>query len=182
MFYSVQMLRMRHDQGFTYGFLVDVRLADEISPGDLLPDDQTRRTLNLHTGDQGWVVLGGEQRAASYRIVGESVPLPYQSTRVGHTTLLYLATPAAFTNGWRPKVWPAGLAPIAVAIPRYQPIGGWQLNPGQSGGGENKSMRRCVSAGSVYFFDSIVSLPAIMTDDYGKEIGYGITITGEWSA
>ena len=185
MFYSVQMLRMQHDlriqqdQRFTYGFLVDVRLADEISPDNLLPDNQTRMALKLHTRDQGWVVLGGEQRAASYRIVGESAPLPHQQMHVGHSTLLYLTTPAAFKKGWRPEAWPDGHAPIAVAVSRYQSIGGWKLNPGQSGGGENKCMRRCVPAGSVYFFDSVASLPSTFTD-YGREIGYGISITGEW--
>ena len=185
MLYSVQMLRMRQDyrsdQGFLYsfGFLVDVRLADETDPARLLPDDQTRSTLNLQTHQQGWMILGGEQRAASYSIVGESQPLPHQVTHPGYKTLLYLATPAVLANGWRPAHWPSGDAPIAAAIPRYQPIGGWRLQPGHSGG-ENKSMRRCVPAGSVYFFDSIVSLPAVLTDDYGKEIGYGITIAGEW--
>ena len=181
MLYSVQMLRMRHDyrsdQGFLYsfGFLVDIRLADEKQ--GLLPDDQTRSTLNLHTHDQGWVVLGGEQRAASYRIIGESPALPHQAARPGYGSLLYLATPAALKNGWQPGHWPTGVAPIAAAIPRYQSIGGWRLHPGQSGG-ENKSMRRCVPAGSVYFFDSPVPLSGLLT--YGMEIGYGITIAGEW--
>lgn len=182
MLYSVQMLRMRHDyssdQGFLYGFLVDIRLVDEMQ--GLLPDDQTANTLNLHTQDRGWVVLGGEQRAASYSIISELPPLPRQAARPGYGTLLYLATPAALENGWQPEHWPAGVAPIAAAIPRYQPIGGWRLQPGQSGG-ENKSMRRCVPAGSVYFFDSEVPLPSTLTD-YGREIGYGITIAGEWLA
>ncbi len=182
MLYSVQMLRMQHDyrsdQGFLYGFLVDIRLADETQ--GLLPDDQTRRTLNLHAHGEGWVVLGGEQRAASYSIVGETPPLPHQVARSGYGTSLYLATPAALENGWQPELWPTGVAPIAAAIPRYQSIGGWRLQPGQSGG-ENKSMRRCVPAGSVYFFDSPVPIPTSLTD-YGMEIGYGITIAGEWSA
>ncbi len=180
MLYSVQMLRMQHDyrsdQGFLYGFLVDIRLADEKQ--GLLPDDQTRSTLNLQTQDQGWVVLGGEQRVASYSIVGESLPLHPQIARPRYGTLLYLATPAALKNGWQPEHWPPGVEPIAAAIPRYQLIGGWRLHPGESGG-ENKSMRRCVPAGSVYFFDSPVPLSSLLTH-HGMEIGYGITIAGEW--
>lgn len=174
LFYSVQMLRMQPG----YGFVVDVRLADETSPEGLLPDEQTRKALNLQARDQGWAVLGGEQRAASYKIIGESAPPPHQATHLGHSTLLYLATPAALKKGWQPEAWPADLAPIAAAIPRYQSIGGWKLHPGHSGG-DNKSMRRCVPAGSVYFFDREVPANRPLTD-IGWQIGYGIAYTGEY--
>ncbi|HLI05879.1 MAG TPA: type III-B CRISPR module-associated protein Cmr3 [Ktedonobacteraceae bacterium] len=185
MLYSVQMLRMRHDyrsdQGFLYGFLIDIRLTDEKDQKRLLPDDQTRNLLNLRARDQGWVVLGGEQRAASYHIIGQSPPFPQSSHQVAHSGIrsqLYLATPAVLNKGWQPASWPTGVAPIAAAIPRYQSVGGWKLQPGHSGG-ENKAMQRCVPAGSVYFFDSPVSLLDPLTN-YGQEIGYGITIAGEW--
>jgi len=101
------------------------------------------------------------------------------SQHKGRGSLLYLATPAAFGDGWRPKQWPANLSePIAAAIPRYQPIGGWKLNP-ENSGGSNKCMRRCVPAGSVYFFDGSFDIPCTFTE-YSKEIGYGITVKGEW--
>ena len=83
LFYSVQMLRMQPG----YGFVVDVRLVDETSPDGLLTDEQTMNEMNLQARDRGWVVLGGEQRAASYEIIGESAPQHRLATRVGHDTL-----------------------------------------------------------------------------------------------
>jgi CRISPR-associated protein Cmr3 len=173
MFYSVQMIRMQPG----YGFVVDVRLTDETHPDTFIPDQKTQETLNLHK--QGWATIGGEQRAASFRVIGTSTPLLQNTKHEGNGTVLYLATPASFKNGWRPEQWQTPLlAPIAAAIPRYQPIGGWKLRPEDSGG-SNKCMRRCVPAGSVYFFDRFVTAPSALTD-YDMEIGYGITATGEW--
>ncbi len=90
---------------------------------------------------------------------------------------LYLATPAVFSGSWKPDNLPA---PIAAAISRYQPIGGWQLEPGKSGGGSNKEMRRCVPVGSVYFFDQEIDIPACIGSGNTTQIGYGITRTGVW--
>jgi len=70
--------------------------------------------------------------------------------------------------------------PVAAAVPRYQPIGGWKLEPGNSGGGHNKETRRCVPAGSVYFFDEKVEIPRSIGSDNTTQIGYGITRTGVW--
>ncbi len=173
MFYSMQMVRMLP----SYGFVVDVRLADETHPDTFIPDLKTQETLHLHK--QGWATIGGEQRAASFRVIGTSTPLPHNTKHEGNGTVLYLATPASFENGWQPEQWPAPLPmPIAAAIPRYQPIGGWKLRPEDSGG-SNKRMRRCVPAGSLYFFNTFVDVPRTLTDQ-DLEIGYGITVTGEW--
>ncbi len=173
MLYSTQMIRMLPN----YGFVVNIGLTDETDTKTLIPDDTVQGTLRLPK--QGWAMLGGEQRAVRFTVL--SAPAPQQGNTQSKDcgTLLYLATPAAFQDGWRPKQWPQNLpAPIAAAIPRYQPIGGWKLNP-ENSGGSNKCMRRCVPAGSVYFFDGSIDIPPTFTD-YGVEIGYGIAVRGEW--
>ena len=174
MLYSTQMIRMQPK----YGFVVDIALTDETDTEMLISDDMVQSKLKLPK--QGWATLGGEQRAARFAVITKpSSQQDIISQHKGRGSLLYLATPAAFGGGWRPKQWPANLPePIAAAIPRYQPIGGWKLNP-ENSGGSNKCMRRCVPAGSVYFLDQSVDIPATFTD-YGKEIGYGITVRGEW--
>jgi len=127
----------------------------------------------LRLPERGWIMLGGERRTARFEVL-PSPPNVLQHLKQGK--LLYLATPAAFDGGWQlePSLGP----PITAAIGRYQPIGGWELDPKNSGG-SNKIARRCVPAGSVYFFQDSVNVIQPLTD-YGKEIGYGITYTGEW--
>jgi len=133
----------------------------------------------LHLPDYGWITLGGERRAAYFEVIKPSTTQSILADSQKAGDLLYQASPAAFDGGWQPKQWPmTSTKPIAAAITRYQPIGGWLLNPGNSGG-KNKSIRRCVPAGSVYFFDTPVSFDQTLTD-YGWQIGYGITYTGEW--
>ncbi len=123
------------------------------------------------------MTLGGEQRAAHFRVLSFAPKRTMGASR--ERTLLYLATPASFETGWRPSPRFAPLnEPITAAINRYDPIGGRKLNPGDARG-ENKVMHRCVPAGSVYFFDTSVTLHQPLTD-FGMEIGYGITYEGEW--
>lgn len=179
--YQLRMVRMSSH----YGFVVDIRLSKSLETGTAMPDneelvddDQTKKLLRLP--EQGWITLGGERRAAHFQVlkVSESVQQSgVEETRRGN--LLYLATPAALKGGWQPEQWEAPLTrPIAAAIHHYQSIGGWLLTPGTAGG-ENKTMRRCVPAGSVYFFDSSVTIERPLTD-YGWQIGYGIAYAGEW--
>lgn len=182
--YSVEMIRMNHKVNwpYTYGFVVDVRIATSAetrstTSGSYIEGREAQKML--HLPDQGWITLGGERRAAYFEVIQPSSTSSQlvSSQKSGH--LLYLASPAAFDNGWQPKLWPQTLKkPIAAAITRYQSVGGWLLNPGNSGG-KNKSVRRCVPAGSIYFFDTPVSLNQPLTD-HGWQIGYGITYTGEW--
>jgi CRISPR type III-B/RAMP module-associated protein Cmr3 len=182
-FYQVRMIRMNHrsEDPFIYGFVVDIRLLQTTpqgttAPGQFVADEQTQHLLRLP--DQGWMILGGERRAARFEVI-----LPSTNTHAAPEqrltgNLLYLATPAAFAQGWRPQAW-STLEPIAVAMERYQPIGGWRLNPG-SNGGKSKTLRRCVPAGSVYFFNS--SVPKVYPfTDYGSQIGYGITYSGDYA-
>jgi CRISPR-associated protein Cmr3 len=171
--YSTRVVRMRPG----YGFVIDIRLrkpsANSNTPylDSLVDDAQTQKELRLP--NQGWIMLGGERRTARF----ELIPPPVIGMEQGKRgRLLYLATPAALDNGWQPGI--SFASPIAAAINRYQSIGGWELNP-ENSGGTNKITRRCVPAGSVYFFENEVSAAQPFTD-HGMEIGYGITFTGEW--
>lgn len=183
--YSVEMIRMNHKMNwpYTYGFVVDIRLATSAdtkstAPGNYIEGEEAQK--ELHLPDCAWITLGGERRAAYFEVMKPALATQTITASLQKTgTLLYLASPAAFDGSWKPKQWPQTSAKlIAAAIPRYQPVGGWLLNPGNSGG-KNKSVRRCVPTGSVYFFDAPVSLNQPLTD-HGWQIGYGITYTGEW--
>lgn len=175
--YQTVMIRMNHlrDREYNYGFVVDIQLAPA-SPDDApLDDTQTQKELRLH--DTGWMTLGGEQRAAHFSVI----PTPSKQAHAlkGNSSLLYLATLATFETGWKPSPHFAPLdAPLTAAINRYESIGGWRLNPGDAKG-DHKAMRRCVPAGSVYFYNGKVALPQTLTD-YGMEIGYGISYEGAW--
>ncbi|SRR5258708_2602803 len=176
--YQIKMIRMQPG----YGFVVDIHLSQNAEGGKvkkpidepLVDDNEVQARLRLPT--DGWITLGGERRAAHFEVLG---PIPQgivEPNRAGR--LLYLATPSYFEGGWQPLEWPASLGkPIAAAIPRFLPVGGWILNPADSGG-QSKDMHRCVPAGSVYFFEHSVTVSRPLTD-YGWQIGYGIAYTGE---
>src|SRR6266700_992042 len=171
MLYQMHMIRMRPG----YGFLVDIRLSESSDSANLMDDTETQN--KLHLPSKGWITLGGERRAARFEVIGSSI---YEQESLGRQTgnLLYLATPTYFEAGWQPTTWPNSINPIAAAVDRYKPIGGWRLNPGQTGGTQ-KLVRRCVPAGSVYFFDKPITITQPLTE-FGSHIGYGITYTGEW--
>ncbi len=167
--YQVQMIRMEPG----YGFVVDIRLSEENNPGKLTDDSKTQEDLGLPNA--GWLTLGGEQRAAHFTVLGIT---PQKAQLAGKR--VYLATPAYFTKGWQPLA--GSFTPdhklIAAAINNLVSIGGWQLNPNNAGG-NSKTTRRCIPAGSIYFFDKPVSVVHSLTE-YGWQIGYGIAYTGEY--
>jgi CRISPR-associated protein Cmr3 len=167
--YQVQMIRMEPG----YGFIVDIRLSEENNPDKLADDSKTQEDLGLP--NKGWLTLGGEQRAAHFTVLGitsQKVQLPGKR--------VYLATPAYFTKGWQPQAGSFTLDHklIAAAVNNPVSIGGWQLNSNNAGG-NSKTTRRCVPAGSVYYFDKPVSVTQPLTE-YGWQIGYGIAYTGEY--
>ncbi len=174
--YQIQMIRMKADLKAVYGFVVDIRLSEEGNPGKFTDDSKTQKDLGLP--DTGWLILGGEQRAAHFTVLGitpqeENIEIQQPGKRV------YLATPAYFMKGWQPPPGSFTLEhkPIAAAINNPMLIGGWQLNPNNAGG-TSKTTRRFVPAGSVYFFDEPVTVQQPLTE-YGWQIGYGIAYTGE---
>lgn len=170
--YQTQVIRLQPG----YGFVVDLRLRDPAKQQDtsyfdsFIDDIQTQRTLNLP--NSGWIMLGGERRTARFEVVPNPTTAIEKKKR---GKLLYLATPAALNGGWLPGALSA--SPITAAIDRYKPIGGWELDPASSGG-SSKTTRRCVPAGSIYFFEDAIDVTQPLTD-YGMEIGYGIAYAGE---
>lgn len=172
--YSTQMLRMKAG----YGFLITIYIAkDQVSHEK---DSQATQTVYGPLKKSGWVTMGGEQRAARFQILLDSA-----SSDRASGNLLYLATPAVLSQGWQPAQWTTQTTPIAAAISHYQPVGGWKLDTMNSGRGDQKSLRRCVPAGSVYFFDQPVTLSSPLGDQQEGNndptyIGYGITMTGDW--
>lgn len=191
--YQMRMVRINHviDSEYTYGFVVDVRLAQPSENNEttsasnhFVDDSETRELLHLPENG-GWITLGGERRAAYLEIINSleaDKTDPLEQAKKGN--FLYLATPAAFGDGWKPTNWQPERwnqplpRPVAAAIDHYQPIGGWLLTPNSSGGGD-KPIQRCVPAGSVYFFDKSITITHPFTD-YGWQIGYGISYAGEW--
>jgi CRISPR-associated protein Cmr3 len=182
-FYQSRMIRMNHrsEDPCLYGFVVDIRLLQTTTQSTTVPDQFVADELTQHLlrlPDQGWMILGGERRAARFEVIVPSPNAPASPEQRPAGNLLYLATPAAFAHGWRPQTWPTQ-EPIAVAMERYQPIGGWQLNP-EHNAGRSKTLRRCIPAGSIYFFNS--SIPKLYPfTDYGSQIGYGITYSGDFA-
>lgn len=179
--YQVQMIRMQPH----YGFVVDIELGEEQYGDSELPHPEQRTDglgipPELSFLKEGWLTLGGEQRAARFEVLKpESIAEEQGISQTTPGRLLYFATPAYFKNGWlpaTPDILPA--EPITAAINRYQPIGGWLLNSGNAGGA-SKITRRCIPAGSIYLFDISVSVTQPLTE-YGWQIGYGIAYTGEW--
>ena len=179
--YQVQMIRMQPH----YGFVVDIEFGEEQFGDSELPQREHRTdgpgTLSeLAFLEHGWLSLGGEQRAARFAVLKpEEIAEEKDISRSTPGRLLYFATSAYFKNGWLPPI--TGILevePFTAAIQRYQPIGGWLLNPGNAGGA-SKITRRCIPAGSVYFFDTPVSASQSLSE-YGWQIGFGIAYTGEY--
>nr|BBH92685.1 CRISPR-associated protein Cmr3 [Thermogemmatispora argillosa] len=185
MLYTIYAVRLRPG----YGFIVELRLAQLSDPSSdqLVPDEQTASLLRLPPPPAHFAhTLGGERRPVTVWLIDPqdtpvraAAPQPPERAS-GQGLLLYLATPAIFRAGWRPERWPADLGePIAAAISRYQWIGGWQMNPHHHGG-QSKVARRCVPAGSVYFFQREPARDLYQLTDVGREIGYGMILKGAW--
>ncbi len=180
--YQIQMIRMQPN----YGFVVDIELGRDTEGGskelpygeNLMSQQEIRDKLNFLK--QGWLTLGGEQRAAHFEVLeSEHIAEEPGVEQTQQGNLIYFATPTYFKGGWLPAashILPA--TPITATINRYQPIGGWQLEPGHAGG-SSKVTRRCIPAGSVYFFDKPVTVTQPLTE-YGWQIGYGIAYTGDY--
>jgi CRISPR-associated protein Cmr3 len=169
--YQANFVRLKRDAGLDVGLVVDVGLKD-VEP------DQVQERLKLP--DKGWLALGGERRASSFEVLGAA---PLQSAlelAQGERSCLYFVTPTYFERGWQPADWQAlvGTAPVAAAVSRAQLIGGWKQESTHAGGSP-KALRRCVPAGSVYFFDRAITVHGPITND-GGAIGYGLAYQGAW--
>lgn len=176
MIYSVEFLRLRDGVGF-------VLEVDGIDPFNT---------------EKGFLQVGGDARAATYKILRTQLsrmsppnPLPKQFKVI-------LLTPAWFSAGWRPEGnnWGqffngADVRLVAAAIPRARSIGGAFVDDRQRShrGNFQKTMRRFVPAGSVFFFDcdgEVAANGKPFTEtphgegDFGQ-IGFGDTAIGPWN-
>ncbi len=137
--------------------------------------------------------LGGEGRSVRFHLlplIADLAPPTRKRSR------LYLATPGVLAEGWRPagNDWSTltHAAPDAVAIGRYQSLGGWhmRINPSRNApiplsdnSGGHKILVRGIPAGSVYFFNKQIdwsSISRFTDDDQKSKIGYGVAVEGRW--
>ncbi len=153
----------------------------------------------LSIADHGMIKLGGEGKSAAYKAVDVS---PILALALNSKTFkLYLASPALFKDGWRPKgmneesdpqtgqshyIWHFNslkLKLITAIIGKPIMIGGFSMtNPKGP-----KPMRRAVPAGSVYWFEILegtadevqTSFHGQCISDYDAEQGFGLTFVGE---
>jgi CRISPR-associated protein Cmr3 len=178
--YTIEMLRLRTDDGRRVGFILDVEGTTRLP-------------------QKGLIALGGERRAATYDRIEER-PFPaspdvVEAIERSHRFLLYLATPAIFESEprWLPDFIEADsfsgtwqgvtIRIISVAAGRPMPIGGWDLARGHP-----KAMLPAVPAGSVYWCEVVSGAgEAIMQGFHGQclssrlaEIGFGLTFVGRW--
>ena len=150
--------------------------------------------------------LGGERRLAYWTMEKSqrewSCPDELAKTLGGKQRIrMVLATPAIFSDGWRPSWlngWPEGKAPrywpnglklklVSACTDRWKPISGWSLEKGSRG---PKAIRRLVPAGSVYFFESLSGdagdlakklwLRSVSDEDQDRRDGFGLAIWGLW--
>ncbi len=115
---------------------------------------------------------------------------------------MVLATPAVFSEGWRPG-WlenaPDGLAGTipgtsvrvrlaGASIGRWQPVSGWSLEKGRVG---PKPVWRLAPAGGVYFFEVIGGeaaelagkwLAPVCDDGQHNRDGFGLAVWGVWDS
>ncbi len=170
--YQQQLIRMQPKTGF----VVDIGLSTEKNEQTLISDSEVQEKL-FSKKTSGWLIIGGDQRAAYFRVIKTTEPPDAQTVTAGN--LVYLATPAYFSTAWKPSARFAPLdQPITAAISRPEAIGGWRLNTGDAQG-DQKGLRFCVPAGSVFFYDQQVPVPQWLTRIRSR-IGYGITYTGDW--
>lgn len=150
--------------------------------------------------------LGGERRVAHWKHSGGAAWEAPASVveAMGKTKLvrMVLATPAIFSGGWRPA-WVgedsrcelAGVAMrlTGVAIERWRPISGWNLEKSANSKPGPKAVKRAVPAGGVYFFEvegdgdaaelaRRLWLRPVSDADQDCRDGFGLALWGPWSA
>jgi CRISPR-associated protein Cmr3 len=136
--------------------------------------------------------LGGERRLAFWRELPDSEiawPSPPKlcGGSSGGLVRVVLVTPAIFSQGWRPS-WSQPpdtkdleMQLVAAAVPRFQPVSGWDLHKDRRG---PKPTRFLVPAGSVYFFQckgdpAQLWMRSICDHEQDRLDGYGIVLLGD---
>lgn len=131
--------------------------------------------------------LGGEGKSVSFSELNENPNVQGVSMLQNKDDFfkLYLATPAIFSEGWRPapdKIPGAKLVAAVIGKPLY--IGGFDMKLKNQINGQRsypKPMRRAVPAGSIYYYQGVAEVKGDSISDYGNEQGYGIYHIGKVS-
>lgn len=143
---------------------------------------------------KGFLQIGGEARPAYYEVLSkplDPLPLPNPLPRRFKVVLL---TPAWFTGGWQPQggnweqFFTGNVRVVSAAVPRAQSIGGAFVDDVRRRSNFQRTMRRFVPAGSVFFFESDSSVtmkdrPFTETPDHEgdfRQIGFGCAVAASW--
>lgn len=149
--------------------------------------------------------LGGERRLARWKTSARPIAwnCPEKIRKVLTATSrvrMVLATPAIFKDGWKPG-WLSddliGIPPgadvrlrlVGASIRRWRAVSGWSLAdlPGQPRG--PKPVKRMVSPGGVYFFETVHGkaadlaerwLEPVSDDEQDQRDGFGLATWGVW--
>lgn len=143
---------------------------------------------------RGFLQVGGEARPAYYEVPSEPLePLPLPNPLPRRFKVILL-TPAWFTGGWQPRdgnweqFFTGNVRLVSAAVPRAQSIGGAFVDDVRRRGDFQRTMRRFVPAGSVFFFESDGSVtvkdrPFTETPDHEGDfgqIGFGCAVVASW--
>ena len=165
-------------------------------------ETQDGEQTGAQTDLRGLATFGGERRLAAIES-GEawaSCPdcLKAQMQDRNHVRLL-LATPAIFTDGWKPGWLQGGLEGVvpgtsvkvrlkAAAVKRREAVSGWDYRVGNQRG--PKPVRWLTPAGSVYFFEVVDGNKAELAEaawmrpvsDAAQDCrdGFGLALWGIW--
>ncbi len=170
LFYIAEFVRLKS----RYGFTLDIE-------------------GNADLPDKGFLRLGGESRAASYRKIedrnwdDDAIKKKIKETR---KFKLYLLSPAIFNQGWVAEWMQKGekdglkFKRVSACVGKPVSVGGFDIVKN-----EPKPIKKAVPAGSVYFFELLEGnvdelFKAFqfksISDEKQKE-GFGITLVGGWS-
>ena len=147
--------------------------------------------------------LGGERRLAHWKATQQlwSCPKEIAEGLAGAKRIrMALATPAIFSDGWKPGWLDADLAGtppgtdvrlklVGVCIPRWKAVSGWSLAEPRG----PKPVRRMVPAGGIYFFEVVSGNAQVLSQHWlepvsdrenGREQecldGFGLAAWGIW--
>jgi len=142
----------------------------------------------------GFLQLGGEARAARYTVLTDAVTSLSVPNPLPARCKVILLTPAWFSDGWRPRndrwktFFTGPVRLVAVALPRPLALGGAFVDDQRRRGDFQRTLRRFVPAGSVFFFTSETTVawrgqPFTETPpgegDFGQ-IGFGWVAVAPW--
>ncbi|WP_420209072.1 type III-B CRISPR module-associated Cmr3 family protein [Candidatus Electronema sp. JC] len=174
--------RMRVRQGKV--FSVQVRFKTEDARAKIEQVLQKNNGIAFFGGERGRVKISLRKNEPLI-----AAPDPAELAQQGRF-LLYLCTPALFTEGWKPAHWPDcfnGAELIGAAVHKPCRISGWAQGQGP------RRLYHAAPGGSVYFFETagwdesrFVELLehhhfSTSISDFYPCAGFGITCIGTWN-